>query len=93
MQALKVLAVLFSLGNDVQGAACGVDNRSAGDADFRHQVAATHISAGNGGDALGGIDEAGVPQRRSIAAGVVVRVECINAVVFRGHVEDVMSAE
>ena len=79
-------------GLDVDGAGNRINDRRAGDADFRHEVAATHIAAGNGRDARRRVDEADLPQRRGIGARVAVGVERIHAVVLGGDIEHVVGA-
>lgn len=42
---------------------------------------------------MGRIDQAGLPQRRRVHSGVVVRIEGVNAVVLRGHVHYIVRAQ
>ena len=81
---------LFRLRHDVQRAAGGIDDRRAGNADFRRDVTALAGFAGwDRRNASPRIDEADAPQRRRAAA---VRVEGVDRVVLRRDVDHVVHA-
>ena len=85
MQALEVNSVLLRFRDEVQGLGRRIDHRSAGDADFRHQVTAGNVAVRNGRDPGRGIDETLLPQHCSR-----VCIDGVNTVVLRGDVQHVV---
>src|SRR6267142_60429 len=88
MQPLEISCALFRFGDYVQRPAIGINDGGAGNADFRGDVTAfRNIVARNG---RGSADqETNFPERRgSQSVGVV----CVDAIVFRGDIDDVVEA-
>ena len=95
---IKVVAVdrLFGLRNEIDRAADGINDRSSRDPDFRIDVAATGVIAGNAGDAgrtqrvvggHAGIEKAPLPENLPARRR---GVDGIQAVVLRRDKDDVM---
>src|SRR4051812_38530844 len=77
------------LGDDVKGAAGGINHRGARDADFWSHLRANDIQEPYGSHARGWIDEADLPQRGGVRARIVVRVESIDGVMRGGYIDDI----
>ncbi len=87
MNAMRIGAVFFSHRHHVKHAGGRIDHGRAGNADFRINVVAFGVAAWHRGNAIGGIDEAHMPQHRSCG---VVCVECIDAVMFGRYINHVV---
>lgn len=92
MEPLDVSRAFFCLADDVHSVGGEVDGGSTSDADFGDDVCGGKVAVGNssspGGRAVSGIEKSDLPER---SAGSV-RVEGIDAVVFGGDEDDVVSA-
>jgi len=92
VKALDVSSAFFCFADDVHRVGREVDDRSAGDADFRDDVGRGEITIGNsggaGGRAVRGVQKSDLPE--GSASGV--RVEGVDAVMFGGYEGDVVGA-
>src|SRR5438874_3648061 len=87
---VHVHTILLSFGDQIHCLRREIDGGCAGDSDFRDQVIATYVAAGDDINSLSGIDEAHLPERRGICTGIVVSVEGIEAVMFGGEVDNAL---
>ena len=92
METLDVGRAFFCLADDVHRVGREIDDRSAGDADFRDDVGGGEVTVGNSGGAgrcaVRGVEKSDLPERS--AGGV--RVEGVDAVMFGGDEDDVVGA-
>ena len=92
MEALDVSGTFFCFADDVHRVRGEIDGGSAGDTDFGNDVGGGKVAVGNGGGTgrrtVSGIEKSDLPKRRAGGVGV----ECVDAVVFGGHEDDVVSA-
>ncbi len=85
-------AGLLCFDDDVNRQGDWINYRRAGDPDFRRDIGRAQIPVGHGGDSRARVDETGLPKRRGVGAGIVIGIEGIEGVMFRGHVNDVVRA-
>src|ERR1041385_3970075 len=78
--------------HDVDRAARGIDDRCAGDADFRLDVARVDVAVGDGGNACSRIEKVYLPERRGVSSAGVVRVERVNTRVLGADEYNIMHA-
>ena len=82
--ARAVGRVVFHHGHHVERSRRRIDHRRAGNAHLRLDLVALKISGGYGCSAF---QQTQMPDRRS----TFVRIECVNTVVLRGHINNVAS--
>src|SRR5262249_31552301 len=84
--------LLLHPGDDVERLRGPVDDGRAGDAENRVDVGDLDVLEGDGRDAVRRVDEAVLPEDAVVprARGRVVGVEGVDAVVLRGHEQDVV---
>src|SRR5690349_766341 len=92
MKTLDISGAFFRLADDIHCVGGEVDGGSTGDADFGDDVGGGKVAVGNGGSAgrrtVCGIEKSDLPERS--AGGVCV--EGVDAVVFCGDEDNVVSA-
>src|SRR5262249_1437602 len=86
MQTLHVMCIatddFLGLYNDINGSTDRVDHRGAGSADFGIDVVTANLAIGDGGHTGAGIEEADLPNWRSVNTACVISVEGICTVMF-----------
>jgi len=92
MQTLDERTVFIGPCDDVERAACRINNRRASNPNLRRHVAAGDVTRSKSINSFAGIDKADLPQRRGISALIIVGVKGVHAVMLRGNVDNIVNA-